>query len=199
MKSASPRALQRYQACVEDAELLLPKSGAEPVLGQIDAADPFPNLVYKVPELDQGRGVYFLKAESPDHAKGILMDARRSSTSGGLQVRPQKFMSNRGGLYQAYYKSKMRPDRCLYIRSQTRSGRPVPPERGLPSPDHIVGGDGDFIGDRHDVPVRTVKSLAQVNPPPQWRLRRRGKSAPRARIADNGSKAVATGEEINHG
>jgi hypothetical protein len=147
MKNANLQALRRYQASEGDVDLLLPQSGVEPVLGQVELNEPFPNVVYKLPELDQARGVYFLKAESAEHAKRILTDAFRASASGSLQARLQKLLSNRNGFYQAYYKSKMGADRCLYIvrahvlitpvgvrflsAHQVISGTPVPTE--LPS------------------------------------------------------------------
>lgn len=115
MKRASLRALQHYQASVGDGELLLPHSGDKPILGQVDADEPFPNVVFKLPEIDQARGVYFLKASSPEHAEAILSAAIQASAAGSLQARLQMRLHGREGIWQAYYKSKIRPDRRLHI------------------------------------------------------------------------------------
>jgi hypothetical protein len=144
VKNASLKALERYQAAHGDPDLLLPESGIEPVLGQAAPSEPFPNVVYKLPEIDQARGVYFMKARSAEHAKELLAEAIGSAARGSLQVRLQKLMDGRNGFYQAYRKSKMRPDRCLYIvrahvlispvgvqflsAHQVISGTPVPTE-----------------------------------------------------------------------
>ena len=115
MKRASVRVLERYLENARDAALLLPQSGAEPVLGHVAPDEPFPNVVYKLPEIDQARGVYFLKAESPEHARRILGDAIRSAAGGSLLARLERLAGGRDGIYQAYYKSRMRHDRRLYI------------------------------------------------------------------------------------
>src|SRR5688572_1675318 len=75
MKRASVRVLERYQEIARDPALLLLQSGSEPLLGHVAPGEPFPNVVYKLTEIDQARGVYFLKAESAEHARRILGDA----------------------------------------------------------------------------------------------------------------------------
>lgn len=37
-----------------------------------------PNLVYKIPDRDQGRGVFFLRARDPDHARALAQELDRS-------------------------------------------------------------------------------------------------------------------------
>ncbi len=115
MKQASVRALERYLVVQQESDLLLPESGSEPVLGKVGAHEPFPNVVYKLPEIDQARGVYFLKADSPEHARSILGDAIRAAADGSLIARLEKLAGGQDGIFQAYYKSRMRPDRRLYI------------------------------------------------------------------------------------
>ncbi|MGH8243767.1 MAG: hypothetical protein ACRETY_10495, partial [Steroidobacteraceae bacterium] len=114
MKRASERALQHYQATRPEADLLLPESGREPVLGSVGLDEPFPNVVYKLPELDQARGVYFLKAESAEHARSILGEAMRSAASGSLLARLDRLAHGRDGIWQAFYKSWTVPGRRLY-------------------------------------------------------------------------------------
>ncbi len=115
MKQASVSALERYLQVHQEPELLLPESGPEPVLGHVAPNEPFPNVVYKLPEIDQARGVYFLKADSPEHARRILGEAMRAAAGGSLVAKLERLAGNRAGIFQAYYKSRMRPDRRLYI------------------------------------------------------------------------------------
>ena len=114
MKRASLRALGRYQSIRREPDLLLPESGPEPVLGSVGPDEPFPNVVYKLPELDQARGVYFLKAESAGHARSILGEAMRFAASGSLMARLDRLAHGRDGIWQAFYKSRMVSGRRLY-------------------------------------------------------------------------------------
>jgi hypothetical protein len=112
-KWTSIQALEAYKKHSSDPALLLPATGLEPVLGDIDPHDPFPNLVYKLPDLDQGKGVIFLKANSPEHARTILMEAirlnRRREPWNRYLIKKQK------GLFQSYIRSQLLPGRRLYI------------------------------------------------------------------------------------
>jgi hypothetical protein len=115
LKRASYRALALYQRETGDPDLLLPPSSAEPVLADVDPDEPFPNVVYKLPDLQAGRGVYFLKASSPEHARAILRIGLHASQARDLQARLLRALTTGHGLYQAYVKSSLLADRCLYI------------------------------------------------------------------------------------
>jgi hypothetical protein len=115
LKRACGRALELYKLATGDSDLLLPVTSADPILGDIDPDDPYPNVVYKLPELDQARGVYFLKAKSPEHAREIADEAVQSSPHRGLQERILFAMTGRSGLFQPYVKSSLLSDRRLYI------------------------------------------------------------------------------------
>jgi hypothetical protein len=113
-KRASYRALDLYRRRVGDPDLRLPATGPEPLLGQVAPDEPFPNVVFKLPELEQGRGVYFLKAESADHARRLLRDALGSRRHRALQERVLHAFTSKHGIYQAYLKSRLLEDRRLY-------------------------------------------------------------------------------------
>ena len=115
MKRASMRALGLYQATRQEPDLLLPESGPEPVLGAIGPNEPFPNVVYKLPEVDQARGVYFLKADSAEHARSILGEAMRRAAGRTLLARLDRMTHGRDGIWQAFYKSRMGPGRRLHM------------------------------------------------------------------------------------
>jgi hypothetical protein len=113
-KRANYRALSRYLAATGDRDLRLPATGAEPVLGDVGPDEPFPNVVYKLPEIEQGRGVYFLKARSAEHARSLLADAFRLHRHRALQERFLHALTNKHGLYQEYVKSRCLEDGHLY-------------------------------------------------------------------------------------
>jgi hypothetical protein len=113
-KRASFRALARYRDATNDPALLLPETGLEPPLGDVAPDEPFPNLAYKLPEVEQGRGVYFLKAHSAEHARAILRDAIGAPRQRELQDRILHSFTDRQGIFQAFVKSVMLEDRRLY-------------------------------------------------------------------------------------
>src|SRR5690606_21917041 len=113
-KRASYRALARYREVGGDGDLLVPATGSEPVLGDVGPDEPFPNVVYKLPEIEQGRGVYFLKARSAGHARALLADAFRLHRHRALKERILRAFTSRDGLYQAYVRSRSLEDRRLY-------------------------------------------------------------------------------------
>ncbi|MER3446249.1 MAG: hypothetical protein C4291_05125 [Candidatus Dadabacteria bacterium] len=94
--------------------MLLPATGPEPVLGDIYPDDPFPNLVYKLPDLDEGKGVAFLKVSSAEHARTVLKESlhlnhRRKLLWNCYLIKEQK------GLFQSYIRSQLLSGRRLYI------------------------------------------------------------------------------------
>ncbi len=115
-KGATHGALSKYLAGHPDPDLLLPPSTAQPELGQVDADDPFPNLVYKMPELDQGRGVIMLKARSVEHARELIR-GRVHAAAGSLQARLQqqvKGIGAGGGFFQPYIKPVVTAEGSLF-------------------------------------------------------------------------------------
>ncbi len=76
--------------------------------------EPFPNLVYKLPEVEAGRGVYFLKASSAEQARAMSSIALRAPRQRELQERVLHAFTNKYGLYQAYVKCPLLADRRIY-------------------------------------------------------------------------------------
>jgi hypothetical protein len=70
--------------------------------------------VYKLPEVEQGRGVFFLKVTSPEHARDILNKAILSARRPRLEDRVVHRVTSRDGLFQPYIKSLFLPHRRLY-------------------------------------------------------------------------------------
>lgn len=114
-KWASMRALEIYKQHSSDPALLLPTTSTEPVLGEVDSQDPFPNLVYKFPEMDCGESVIFLKVTSPEHARKILEEAICLNRRRRPWNRYLALIKEQKGLYQSYIQSSLSPDRQLYI------------------------------------------------------------------------------------
>lgn len=115
-KAATHGVLSKYLADHLEPELLLPRSTAQPELGQVDADDPFPNLVYKMPELDQGRGVIMLKARSVEHARELIRGRVRAAAS-SLQALLQQKVNGIGegsGFFQPYVKPVVTAEGSLF-------------------------------------------------------------------------------------
>jgi hypothetical protein len=113
-KHAGTRALTVYRQRTSDPAILVPRIGAGPVLGDVGTAEPFPNLVFKLPERDEGKGVIFLKAGSPGHAVTILQEAIRGNRPKGFVDRLYAGIEDRNGLCQQYIKSSLLTGRLLY-------------------------------------------------------------------------------------
>jgi hypothetical protein len=114
-KDAANRALRIYKQYYSDPALLMPDTGFEPVLDGGGLSDPFPNLVYKLPDSDIGRNIIFLKALSADHARLILDRATKLNRAQGIRERLQSWITDSRGLFQAYVRSRLLPHRRLYI------------------------------------------------------------------------------------
>jgi hypothetical protein len=119
-KLASRRALGLYERRTAEPTLLLPPTGLQPSLDKINPDEPFPNLVYKLPEGGQGKEVVFLKATSLEHAHALIYEAHRLLRPPDRPLtRLIKQMLKRpespDGVFQPYVRSTMLPGRRLYI------------------------------------------------------------------------------------
>jgi hypothetical protein len=89
-KWISTQSLEIYKRHSSDPALLLPSTSPEPVLGDIALDDPFPNLVYKLPDLDEGKGMAFLKVSSAEHARAILKEVTHPNHRWALSNRSEE-------------------------------------------------------------------------------------------------------------
>jgi hypothetical protein len=114
-KRASGRALRIFQEQTGDSSFRLPRTSPTPCIADSsDPSDPFPNLVFKLPELDDGEGVMFLKASSASHALQIVEEAARSGPKRtGLGALYMRLRDGRG-IFQQYVKSPFVDDRRLF-------------------------------------------------------------------------------------
>jgi hypothetical protein len=113
-KTASYKALDTFKRHFPDPAILLPTCDSQLELRDWVADDPFPNLVYKFPERDNGRGVHFLKARSIDDAKALVQKKHRLHATSSL-TKLYALIDDHTGLLQSYIRSEMLPDRRLYI------------------------------------------------------------------------------------
>lgn len=116
-KMASRRALEVYKRRSADPAVRLVPTGFSVFLGDVALDEPFPNLVYKFPELDSGRGVVLIKATSPAHAGAVLREAARQHhpQSPFDRVKQRIIRAHEPGIYQPYLHASMLPSRRLYI------------------------------------------------------------------------------------
>lgn len=118
-KTLSLHALQSYQARHPDRDVRLPLTGAESFPDALPMDGPFPNLVYKFPERDQGQGVMFLRVPSLARAREILADTtevnRRSVATVLTKLRYRLKLEDQTGVFQAYVPSYLVDGRRLSI------------------------------------------------------------------------------------
>jgi hypothetical protein len=115
-KRASIRALERYAAATPDANLLLPKTTLEPSVAGFDASSPFPNVVFKLPDLDATRGLAFLKARDAAHAAELAAIWLGGLRTRSLEQRLERVKrSGVDGLYQEFVAPRLVDGRHVYI------------------------------------------------------------------------------------
>lgn len=75
-------------------------------------------MVYKLRELDYGRGVFFLKAHSPEHAQSLVAETVKRTRSIDFPTWVLCRVHTRPGVFQPYYRGPLLPGRRLYtVRS----------------------------------------------------------------------------------
>ena len=113
-KKAGYRALRAYTEQTGDPGFLLPSTELAPQVTNPDAADPFPNIVYKFADRDRGEGVFFVKATSPAHARSLVAEATRLARPRDLVTRLHATLGDQAGIYQPYVRGFLLPGRRLY-------------------------------------------------------------------------------------
>jgi hypothetical protein len=113
-KRASSRALRIYKEETGDSSFRLPVTSADPFIDRTDESDPYPNLVFKLPELDDGEGVVFLKASSVSHAREIAAEAVRAAPPRSRLSRLYLSLRDRQGIFQEYVRTPFVDDRRLF-------------------------------------------------------------------------------------
>lgn len=113
-KLASCRALKLYQQNFKEPALLLPQTGAAPLISSIALDEPFPNVVLKNPGHDEGKGILFLKATSAEHAAAILRESRKSYRRKDFINRIYSSIEHQTPLFQSYIRSHLLNGRRLY-------------------------------------------------------------------------------------
>jgi hypothetical protein len=113
-KRASMRALRRYQQESGDESFRLPTTSVDPRPRSSDPADPFPNVVFKFTQRDNGEGVIFLKVSSPEQAPELLAESMRTGPAHGRLTRLNHLLGGQEAIYQTYVPGILSPDRRLY-------------------------------------------------------------------------------------
>lgn len=109
-KSASLRALKKFQS-VSHTPMLIPEMSNEPIINHFNPS--FPNVIYKLSDRDEGKGLLLMKVETSDQAKeSVKIFLKRQSRH--LLSRLYSFIDNNTGFYQPYIIPLMQKERCLY-------------------------------------------------------------------------------------
>jgi hypothetical protein len=118
-KTVTQISLESYLRTFDDADIQLPPNGEELFSKPLSMEGPFPNLVYKFPERDQGQGVVFLRVPSVARAQEILADTvtmnRNSVADIWTKLRYSLNLEDQTGVFQAYIPSFLLDGRRLSI------------------------------------------------------------------------------------
>lgn len=118
-KTQTLHALESYQRVSPDRDVRLPPTGAHSFPDTLPMDGPFPNLVCKFPERDQGQGVMFLKVPSLAQARAILADPHEmnlhSVANVWTKLRYRLKLEDQTEIFQAYVPSFLLEGRRLSI------------------------------------------------------------------------------------
>jgi hypothetical protein len=118
-KTLSFHALESYQRLFPDWDVRLPPTGANSIPDTLVMNGPFPNLVCKFPERDQGQGVFFLRVPSLERAKAIVDDTtemnRYSVANVWTKLRYRLKLEDQTAIFQNYIPSSLLEGRRLSI------------------------------------------------------------------------------------
>jgi hypothetical protein len=118
-KTLSFRAIESYQRVFQDQDARLPPTGANSVPDTLVMNGPFPNVVCKFPERDQGQGVLFLRVSSLAQAKAIIDDRtemnRVSVANVWTKLRYRLKLEDQAAMFQTYIPSSLLEGRRLSI------------------------------------------------------------------------------------
>jgi hypothetical protein len=118
-KTLSLQALRSYHHLFPDPDLRLPPTGIDSIPEDLNMDGPFPNLVCKFPERDQGQGVVFMKVPSLTRARAIVADTERmnrhSVANVWTKLRYSLKLEDQNGVFQTYIPSSLLDGRRLSI------------------------------------------------------------------------------------
>jgi len=152
-KRGTHRALAIYQERSGDRDVRLAPSSEEPIASEYDAAQPFPNLVYKMPDRDRGSGIVFVKTPSLENVRELVdREVRRTEAAAGLSERLSdrawRLFDDPHGVFQPYFVGRILEGRRLYYVRAHVLLTPVGPQylsahrivSGTPLPDTLPDG-----------------------------------------------------------
>jgi len=113
-KRATSRLLRAYLGESGEGGLLLPGNGTLSIDDGADPGSPYPNLVYKLPDESEGRGVVFMKAASMEEAERLAWRVARTGSRGGYLHRVLAFAKDRRGMFERFIRSPLLAGRRLY-------------------------------------------------------------------------------------
>jgi hypothetical protein len=174
-KRGSHRALRIYQERSPDRDVRLPPISDDPIASAYDPRQPFPNLVYKMPDRDRGNGIVFLKASSPGNARELVTREIQESPPENWSDRLNGLAAHlfeEPGFFQPYIVGSMLEGRRLYyvrahvlltpVGAQFLSAHRI--VSGTPVPDELSDG---IVRDRDAYFWKFVTGAHFALPPPE--------------------------------
>jgi hypothetical protein len=118
-KTLSLQALEAYLCQFPTADVRVPPTGEETIPETLPTNGPFPNLVCKFPERDQGQGVVFMKVPSLARARAIVADTaamnQHSVANIWTKLRYRFNLEDQTAVFQTYIPSSLAEGRRLAI------------------------------------------------------------------------------------
>ena len=114
-KKFSYAVLQRFHSEHEEPELRLPAWGRQPPPPATGEDAPFPNLVWKQPNLDQGQGLGFVKARDAMHALSLMSSLPGAIKKTSLKDSIAGLAVDRDTLWQSYVIPRFAEGRRAYV------------------------------------------------------------------------------------
>jgi hypothetical protein len=128
-KVLSLDALEAYQKAFGDRDVRVPSTGENALSDSFTMDGPFPNLVCKFPERDQGQGVIFMKVQSLARARAIIADPvemnRHSVANVWTKLRYRLKLEDQTAVFQSYVPSTLLEGRRLSIARAQVLATPV--------------------------------------------------------------------------
>jgi hypothetical protein len=127
-KTISLQALKSYQQNFHDHDVRLPPTGVDCIPKELKMDGPFPNLVCKFPERDQGQGVIFMKVPTLARAQSILEDVnvnRYSVANVWTKLRHRLKLEDQTSVFQTYVPSSLLEGRRLSVARAQVLATPV--------------------------------------------------------------------------
>ena len=113
-KDLGNRALHSYLNRTKDPHLMLPDASLTLDSEPLSMDHPFPNFVFKIPSVDQGAGIVFIKTATLQEAEHLIASANRDDFPEAFTDESYRLLRQGGLLAERYVRSQLIDDCFMY-------------------------------------------------------------------------------------